>query len=253
METLKSSNITDPSVIVLILVHKERMDPYEVISMQQCFRILGHYPIKFICPRGLNNAHYLEINPKASFDFIAPHWQRTYMNHSTLKTLPFLFKRYQQYEYILFYELDAFVFRDELMEWCQKRYSFVGAPWIGNWNVSDTNSSFIGVGNGGFSLRNIADHLRAIHSFSYIESPKKIWQRFREAPLIRKPYLLFDMVERLTIRNNTHPWFNDWMGRRVEDTFWGLVINRNFKWFTVPNAQKPCNLVLKYSRNIYMT
>lgn len=226
---------TDPNVVILIPIHKERMDAYEVISMRQCFRILGHYPIKFICPKGLNIDHYLEIQPDASFDFIPSHWQHSYTNYLVLKILPFLFKRYRKYEYILFYELDAFVLKDELKEWCRKGYSLIGAPWLGSWNSYTESTSFIGVGNGGFSLRKVADHLEAINSFSYIENPRKIWQRFKNVPLARKPYLFFDMIERLTIRNNTHPWFNDWIGRRSEDTFWGMVINQNFHWFTVPD------------------
>ena len=231
----KISDTADPSVVILIIAHKERISPYEVISMRQCFKVLGHYPIKFISPEGMNVDQYLEIIPGASFDFIPPYWQSSYMNYRALRTLPFLFKRYQQYDYILFHELDAFVFRDELMEWCRKGYSFIGAPFLKDWNFSRPDASFVGVGNGGFNLRKVVDHLRAINSFSYIERPGKIWQRFKDAPLARKPYLFFDIVEKLTIRNNTHPWFNDWMGKRSEDVFWGTIMNRNFEYFTVPD------------------
>ena len=222
-----------PNVIILIMSHKEHLEPYEVISMKQCYKILGHYPIKFICPKGLNVEEYLQINPEASFDFIPSHWQSTYINALVLKTVPFLFKRYQAYDYILFHELDAFVFKDELMEWCRKGYSFIGAPWLGGWEVAEPSQSFIGVGNGGFSLRNVRDHLRAISSFSYIEKPAELWQRLKSAPVTRKPYLLFDMTEKLTIRNNTNPLFNDWLNKRSEDTFWGMVVAKNFEWFNV--------------------
>jgi len=234
MENSNLPDTADPSVVVLIIAHKEHLDPYEVISMQQCFKVLGHYPIKFICPNGLNVEEYLEVCPEASFDFISAHWQSNYMNVCALKIMPFLFERYQEYDYILFCELDVFVFKDELMEWCRKGYSFIGAPWLEGWYEAKPYAPFIGIGNGGFSLRKTNDHLRAINSFSYIEKPVELWKRFKGAPVAKKPYFLFDMLEKLTVRNNTHPWFNDWISKRSEDTFWGMVIVNNFEWFTIP-------------------
>lgn len=230
--------MADLKAVILIIVHKENLDAYEKISLEQCFRILGHYPIKFICPEGLNVNEYLAINPEASFDFISPQWQSSYRNMWILKTMPFLYRCYREYDYILFYELDAFVFRDELMEWCEKGYDYIGAPWLEGWSEAKERAPFYGVGNGGFSLRKIQTHIKALYSFSYIEKPIELWKRFQDAPPPRKPYLLFDMLEKLTIRNNTHHWFNDWIGMRSEDAFWGMVANQNFKWFTVPEPQE---------------
>lgn len=234
METSKLSGSTDPTVVILIIAHKEQLDPYEIISMKQCFKILGHYPIKFICPEGMNVDQYLKVNPEASFDFIPPCWQSNYQNMTILKTMPFLYKRYSDYDYILFYELDAFVFKDELMEWCKKEYSYIGAPWLEGWNLAKPGAPFIGIGNGGFSLRKIQTHIKALYSFSYVEKPIKLWEKVKETPNPRKPYALFDMIERLTVRNNTHIWFNDWIGNRGEDAFWGMVVSRNFDWFSIP-------------------
>ena len=83
-------------------------------------------------------------------------------------------------DYILIYQLDAYVFRDELDEWVAKGYDYIGAPWIikrglsyylfGGWmqalhrklhpigegeNMVHAHLAF-SVGNGGLSLRRVS-------------------------------------------------------------------------------------------------
>ena len=40
------------------------------------------------------------------------------------------YRRFASYKFILIYQLDAFVFRDELLKWANKGYDYVGAPWL---------------------------------------------------------------------------------------------------------------------------
>ena len=87
------------------------------------------------------------------------------------------YERFLDSEYILIYQLDAFVFKDELTEWCKKGYDYIGAPWIASekktiWSRSfhsiarkfrskkknDREQIFYKAGNGGFSLRKTASH-----------------------------------------------------------------------------------------------
>ena len=77
-----------------------------------------------------------------------------------LKESNLLYKKYKKYKYILFYELDAFVFRDELDYWCKKGFDYIGAPWNGTHCYYDTPIN--GVGNGGFSLRNIKSAIKLL-------------------------------------------------------------------------------------------
>jgi hypothetical protein len=50
------------------------------------------------------------------------------------------------------------------MYWVEKGYSYIGAPWfIGNSGDEEVNE-LIGVGNGGFSLRNVLDSIRVLKS-----------------------------------------------------------------------------------------
>jgi hypothetical protein len=84
---------------------------------------------------------------------------------------------------MLIYQLDAWVFRDELEDWCRQGFDYIGAPW-GNagfvekyrrlrliprsscfpWLSGLLYRNEFRVGNGGFSLRNIRAFLRVLRS-----------------------------------------------------------------------------------------
>jgi hypothetical protein len=109
------------------------------------------------------------------------------------------YNRFIDCEYVLIYQLDAYVFRDELKEWCSKNYDYIGAPWILKpkyhnfffWLFLKLKAFcyfIIGrqckhlicgdkVGNGGFSLRKVSSHIQVIYEKKnkielYIEKSK---------------------------------------------------------------------------------
>ena len=42
---------------------------------------------------------------------------------------PEFYRRFSDTDYILVCQLDAYIFRDELLSWCKKEYDYIGAPW----------------------------------------------------------------------------------------------------------------------------
>ena len=148
---------------------------------------------------------------------------------------------FSAYEFVLFYQLDSFVFRDELSFWCDVNYDYIGAPWFEGFGNCTEQSPFIGVGNGGFSLRKTATALRVLSSFSYIRKPHELVPRSYsdQNELSLMEFVLrkcsfrekVRFIKNLTIANNTFWTFNDFA--RPEDMFWGLFVPRNFSWFKV--------------------
>ena len=81
----------------------------------------------------------------------------------------FFYSAFREYDYMLLYQLDAFVFKNELLYWCNKNYDYIGAPWIASKQTllkkielqfkskrkQKRAEIFFKVGNGGFSLRRI--------------------------------------------------------------------------------------------------
>lgn len=217
-------------VVVLITVHQPTITPFEEISLRQCFKVLGHYPIRLVCPEGMDTSAYKAIIPEIEVDHIAPHWQASYANFTKLKIEPFLYERYQAYEYVLFYELDVFVFRDELEKWCATGLDYIGAPWFEGHVMANDASPVIGVGNGGFSLRKVSSMLRGRRS-------AWLWSRLLAAQAKREPLKALRRVpgDLLRILRGQYPSL---VFPRGEDNFWGLVVNRHLGWFHVASFEQ---------------
>lgn len=220
--------MNEKSIIVLIVAYKNELSPLEAISLNQCVKVLGHYPIRLICPEGLDVEAYRRVAKDVEVDFIDAKWHTSYSASNRLRIEPFLYKRYLDYEFMLFYELDAFVFKDDLKYWCSKDYDYIGAPWFDDFRAGNIDSPMIGVGNGGFSLRKTRSLLKALHSFSWILNP---FDCFRQNFTRNKCEALMDLVRNTTISNNSFFLFNDFPAQ--EDIFWGICIKRNFEWFKV--------------------
>ena len=59
---------------------------------------------------------------------------------------------------MLIHQTDSYLFRDEIEEWCNKGYDYIGGPIISTlkeWSQDDINNWEPKVGNGGLSLRRI--------------------------------------------------------------------------------------------------
>lgn len=225
-------------VVILIIAHKEELSENEKLSLIQCYKVLGQHPIKIISKKDINTQAYTNVIKDAKFDFIRSNWTSTYSQFNKLKINKLLYMRYKKFKYILFYELDAWVFRDELEYWCSQSFDYIGAPWYEGWSNMNESSVFIGVGNGGFSLRKISTHLKVLRSFSYIKKPNELWKDL----VIKKSFRgLVAFALDITIRNNTFSYFNNFKGH--EDIFWGLIVSRNFDWFILPDK----NISSKFS------
>jgi Protein of unknown function (DUF5672) len=222
-------------VCVLIIIHKEQPSEFEKISILQCAKILNKRDIYFICPQGFNEEIYKSLAPTAIFHKVEPKWQRNYNMFNRMKILPILYERFRRYKYILFYEPDAFVFRDELDYWCSLDMDYWGAPWFENFAKKEGEGEFLGVGNGGFSLRKVQSHLEVLNSFKWLISPAENWKfRMQTKPRgLRWARQFGGFLLDYLYRNNSFKWLNSYQGH--EDQFWGLSVSHKFKWFKVPD------------------
>lgn len=240
MEAINTkTNSRQPSVVILIITHKPRLHDYEQISIKQCYRILGFYPIVFICPDDLDTSFYQKTFPNCNIHRIPSKWQKSYKQFARLKMNPLLYEHYKAYEYIFFYEPDAFVFKDEMAYWCSLNYSYIGAPWFEGMSNAKEDAPFLGVGNGGFSLRKVEDHLRAIQTHRRIFYKRDFWLFWNWGK--NKPLRVLKFFYRYILGNSTHYRWNNFQWG--EDRFWGLYVSRGFEWFTTP----PLELARQFS------
>lgn len=227
--------------IVVIPVYKSQLDIYEQVSYQQCIKVLIRYPIVLVAPTGLDLTYYTQLHPEVCIERFSPSYFANIDGYNRLLLSKEFYLRFRVYEYILIYQLDSFVFRDELQYWCEQGYDYIGAPWFEKYELANAASPLIGVGNGGFSLRDPKAFLRALHNFSWLERPAELWDNYRSLKFASKVRNLPHLIRKLTISNNSFHLFSDF--RENEDIFWGKYINRNFCWFKVPD----CEVALAFS------
>jgi hypothetical protein len=156
-------------IVIVIPIHKAEPTLYELISFQQCFKILASSNIRVIAPRNLSLGAYKKVVPDFETVFIDPEWQSSIKAYNKLKISRFFYRLFKDYDYLLTYELDAFIFSDDLDYWCRQGYDYIGAPWFDDYPSSTPGSStrLLKTGNSGFSLRRIHAVRKILDNFYY--------------------------------------------------------------------------------------
>jgi hypothetical protein len=223
-------------VIITVPIYKSNLDAEETESLLQLFNVLGHYPICLFTFRSLDLSAYKSLlaNKTYTVTYFDDNYFKSLGGYNLLMRSKFFYERFSDYVYLLIYQLDAWVFSDRLEFWCHQNYDYIGAPWFDDFKDARIESPFVGVGNGGFSLRKIGSHLKALSRFSYIKPFAEIWQEFADGPKTYKNFR--ELIRMLTSKNNTFYKFNDY--DKNEDAFWGIIVNRNFKWYNVAGMKQ---------------
>ena len=164
-----------PTAVVVIPVYQKELNPYEQISLRQCVSILGRHPLVIVKPDSLDLSDWLIDYPMLQFESFDQSFFRSIRGYNELLCSEFFYKRFLAYEYILVYQLDAFVMRDSLMEWCRRGYDYVGAPQFSDvrperdhrQTVREFVSGFFQqpLLNGGLSLRRVKACLRLLRVY----------------------------------------------------------------------------------------
>lgn len=168
-------SISHTLVKVIVPLYRDTLDKYEQISLKQNQRVLSAYPFVFIRPASLDMSWIRKEFPDCEEEVFEDDSFRSIAGYNRLLMSPDFYECFSDTDYILICQLDAYVFRDELSSWCRQDYDYVGAPWpvpmmfrlplLKQWRKHfhhpwRTEKDFK-VGNGGFSLRKVASHLRA--------------------------------------------------------------------------------------------
>jgi len=220
---------------VIIPIYKPEMDECEIISFIQVIKVLKDHDIIMVCPNELNLQEYKKLAVKYNKNISFQHFDNLFFEgingyNKLMLSLSF-YERFLHYDYILIYQLDCFVFKNELDIWTQKNYDYIGAPWLHNdrrtwWTfvnkirytlkalyrryTNKTNTISIGyykVGNGGFSLRKVKKCCEIIKQF---EGNGRI-EKYRDP---ESNYLY------------------------AEDVFWGCEVNRYYPNMKIPAYKK---------------
>ena len=166
--------------VIVVPVYKSTPSPEEKISFFQLLKIFSKHTITIVTFSGLNIDFYIEkaniINVNIDVKCFECEYFESLMSYNTLCLNLSFYKTFSEYEYILIYQLDCYVFRDELEEWCKKGYDYVGAPWFTENSSHEEGGKLWKVGNGGFSLRKVDTFIKVLEYKKNIYSVKRAYK-----------------------------------------------------------------------------
>jgi hypothetical protein len=228
---------------IVIPVYKEfdKLDVNELISLKQCIKLLGKYPIWFTGPIDLDYITYINyfatnIVCNLNYTVFDKKYFKNIKGYNKLLCSSLFYERFSNYDYMLIYQLDAYVFRDELDYWANQNIDYIGAPWFENWD-KPTNKKIVGVGNGGFSLRRIK---KFIEVSSKIEcSRKAIWYFNKKVTSNYRMYKIVVKILQISLRFKYKENSIRLIQTQVinEDTFWGFIVPDLFGNFKIATPE----------------
>lgn len=231
----KNSRISISKIVVITVpIYKSNPTINEQKSFKQLLNILGKHEITIFTHTSLDLSCYFEIadGKKINIEYFDYYYFENVDRYSQLLRSKKFYLRFMQYTYLLIYQLDAWVFKDDLTYWCKLNYDYIGAPWFASLNGKSDLSQFIGVGNGGLSLRKISSHLKALDNFYVLISLKNLFQNFLKN---RIGYTnIKNLLYNASVRNISHDVFAKFLVIN-EDIFWNLISKKNFDWYKVPD------------------
>ena len=148
--------------VIVVPIYKENPTFNERKSLEQLFKVLGEYEICLFTPEGLNVDEYKKMHSNLMVKEFDKYYFSGRLRYGELMNNPDFYQQFEGYDYMLVYQPDCWVFKDELLAWCDKGYDYIGAPFFIKWFV-DRN---LFVGNGGFSLRKVSSMIEYTKKFA---------------------------------------------------------------------------------------
>lgn len=119
-------------VCIVIPIYTNNLREEEKCALTNNLNVLNHYPCKFVYPNGFNIEEIHKKYPNVGLLQVSKNWlgpELGVSGYNKMMTSSNFYDLFSEYKYILICHSDAWIFRDELAEWCGKDYDNVAAPW----------------------------------------------------------------------------------------------------------------------------
>ena len=149
----------DNKCCVIIPSYKEKLEGNEERSFKQCLNVFkGKRSIKLLIPNNIPTIYYDEFD--IDYVKVNPQWMNSIDSYNKMCCNKEFYELFKDYDYILIYQTDCWIFEDRLDYFIGLGYDWYGAPWpIYNDQV----------GNGGFSLRKVSKMIELTSKYTYNE------------------------------------------------------------------------------------
>ena len=169
-------NQKTPTCAVVTFVWRELTIKEKVFLGNNIMKLQG-FPFFVIHPRQFDVSHILTLHSMLTEITLDDKWFEGVNSYNEMMKSPWFYKLFNDYDFLLICQIDAYILGNNLNEWCQKGYDYVGAPWLTNDNLYENTLGrlvhsvmkylphraskihsyhlYHKVGNGGLSLRRV--------------------------------------------------------------------------------------------------
>ena len=157
------------SCVVLMPTHKSRLNKRELEAFLNNLLVLKGRHCVVILPEGVSQQNFLHLRKKLKLDFEVINLKSGYLGsiekYNQMALAPDFYQMFIDHEYVLICQFDVWLLRDNLDDWLDLDYDYIGAPLFLPWdNPRHSFSQLISPagGNGGLSLRRTKMHLELL-------------------------------------------------------------------------------------------
>lgn len=225
---------SENKTLIVIPVYKKELEDSEIISLCQALKVLPQSVFCLACPENLIIDSYINYFHETGVHFSIERFNNEYFKsiegYNQLLLSTEFYQRFQPWEYILIYQLDCYIFKNEIDYWVGQNFDYIGAPWINTdlpirfynslnysrWPllsrlkkaIDFNKGAKIYVGNGGLSLRKV------------------------------KTFIRISKILNLLFKRHLRGHIN-------EDFVWSLLVTKYFKNFNIPSWQVASKFALE--------
>lgn len=159
--------------VVVIPLYLARPSHAEEMSFRRTLTVLRKHPIVIVthreCDLSFYNSIAHQLGKQVGVEYFDKSYFRSVQAYNDMCFSASFYERFQpEYEYMLICQLDVWVFSDQLDYWCDRGYDYIGAPIYHAYTRQRFTQKFLGIGNGGFSLRRIS------HCLSIVKANRRV-------------------------------------------------------------------------------
>ena len=207
-------------VVVVIPLYKEQPSEMELFSYKRAIEVFLLRKIILACPGNMNLDNYIMKENVSIIRFPASKF-KSLMHYNRLLLTKYFYSKFIEYDYILIYQIDAYVFKDELSLWCNKNYDYIGAPWTIDYDPQGMKGFVNETGNGGFSLRKVKSFLAVHNSKKLIYDSNHFIIKYKlKTRLLLVLCAPFLFLKKIGFRNRISFFLKNY--KMGEDKFWAF-------------------------------
>src|SRR5690349_729150 len=115
-------------VVIILPVYKSLNDlsELELCSLYQLKEVLRKYPVCIVASENFSVDDYIQFFDRKNIftEKFKEYFFKDINSYNRLCLSKFFYERFLEYRYMLIYQLDAYVFRDDLGYWTNRGYDF---------------------------------------------------------------------------------------------------------------------------------